>query len=497
MEYAFVVCLVVVSTAAACRPPLGRRPHGVHRCGRFDAACPERSRRACPGRSRRARPERSRRGPAVCVATRGRHRHGPRHDRRRAGPQHTRRDRAPASRFADRASDDFRRQGSFVFAAVVARRVHPPRDPRGFADQRKPITVTAGAHASHCHYAGGRRSDQESVCRAAVVGRRRRRSVIGGVGAGFPTCRRRHCVAKRSRDEGARGRQAPTWRRTCSTRRPTIASTTTAGSAWPTSHCRPSRWTSIPRRMRTPGASSIKASARRRTRSASKSCSTTSRTTIRSRPPTRRSRSRRSSATRRGTPRHKLVHIGLQGRRIADESLPPRNLVFLIDVSGSMMSPLKLPLVKQVALDAGRPSAPNAIAWRSSCMPARRASCCRRPAASDRTSILAAIDALEAGGSTNGGAGIQLAYQVAAEHFIQQRRQPRDPRHRRRLQRGRHQPGRSAAAHRAAADDRHLPHRARIRHGQREGFDAREACRSRQRPLRLHRFSCRKRRRCS
>ena len=44
--------------------------------------------------------------------------------------------------------------------------------------------------------------------------------------------------------------------------------------------------------------------------------------------------------------KHRLVHIGLQGKKIADESLPPSNLVFLLDVSGSMNSPDKLPLLK-------------------------------------------------------------------------------------------------------------------------------------------------------
>src|SRR5687767_15943002 len=47
-----------------------------------------------------------------------------------------------------------------------------------------------------------------------------------------------------------------------------------------------------------------------------------------------------------GTPKHKLVHIGLQGKKIPTEKLPPTNLVFLIDVSGSMDEPNKLPLLK-------------------------------------------------------------------------------------------------------------------------------------------------------
>lgn len=116
--------------------------------------------------------------------------------------------------------------------------------------------------------------------------------------------------------------------------------------------------------------------------------------------------------------RHKLVHIGLQGRRIADESMPPRNLVFLIDVSGSMMSPLKLPLVKKsLSMLAGHLTERDRVAI----VVYAGASGLVLPSTSgsDRTAILAAIDALEAGGSTNGGAGIQLAYQVASQHFIQ------------------------------------------------------------------------------
>jgi len=114
---------------------------------------------------------------------------------------------------------------------------------------------------------------------------------------------------------------------------------------------------------------------------------------------------------------HRLVHVGLQGRRVASENLPPANLVFLVDVSGSMNGPLRLPLVKSslralaeqltardrvaIAVYAGTsglvlPSTPG----------------------DRREEILAAIDRLEAGGSTNGGEGIQLAYRVAGENFI-------------------------------------------------------------------------------
>lgn len=116
-------------------------------------------------------------------------------------------------------------------------------------------------------------------------------------------------------------------------------------------------------------------------------------------------------------PGHRLVRIGLKGKEIPSEARPECNLVFLLDVSGSMDSPDKLPLVKEgmkllanqlrdhdrvaIAVYAGSeglvlPSTPG----------------------SQRQKILAAIEQLEAGGSTNGGAGINLAYRIAKENFV-------------------------------------------------------------------------------
>src|SRR5690606_29986527 len=115
--------------------------------------------------------------------------------------------------------------------------------------------------------------------------------------------------------------------------------------------------------------------------------------------------------------RHRLVHIGLQGREIPVENLPPANLVFLVDVSGSMYDANKLPLVKEslkmltqrlreqdkVALvvyagNAGLvlPSTPG----------------------SNKQKIMDAINELEAGGSTAGGEGLILAYKVARQNFL-------------------------------------------------------------------------------
>ncbi len=115
--------------------------------------------------------------------------------------------------------------------------------------------------------------------------------------------------------------------------------------------------------------------------------------------------------------KHKLVHIGLQGKQIATENLPNSNLVFLIDVSGSMNEPNKLPLVKsafKLLVNELRPQDKVSIV-----VYAGKAGLVLPATSGDRKDlILAAIDRLEAGGSTAGGAGIQLAYKVAKENFL-------------------------------------------------------------------------------
>jgi Ca-activated chloride channel homolog len=113
---------------------------------------------------------------------------------------------------------------------------------------------------------------------------------------------------------------------------------------------------------------------------------------------------------------HRLVRIGLQARRVPTRGLPPSNLVFLIDVSGSMDSPDKLPLVQQafraLVLEL-RPEDRVAIV-----VYAGAAGLVLPPTSgSDKAAILEAIDQLHAGGSTAGGAGIRLAYDVARQHF--------------------------------------------------------------------------------
>jgi Ca-activated chloride channel homolog len=115
---------------------------------------------------------------------------------------------------------------------------------------------------------------------------------------------------------------------------------------------------------------------------------------------------------------HRLVHIGLQGKRLDRAQMPPANLVFLIDVSGSMEEPNKLPLVKSsLRTLTEQLTARDRVAM---VVYAGNSGLVLDSTAGDRKGeITAAIDQLEAGGSTNGGAGIQLAYKVAAEHFIQ------------------------------------------------------------------------------
>ena len=114
---------------------------------------------------------------------------------------------------------------------------------------------------------------------------------------------------------------------------------------------------------------------------------------------------------------HKLVLIGLQGKKISTENLPASNLVFLIDVSGSMSSQNKLPLVKasmKMLVDQLREEDKVAIV-----VYAGAAGLVLPPTTGENKSeIKEAIDKLESGGSTAGGAGIKLAYKTAKEYFV-------------------------------------------------------------------------------
>ncbi|MFH0842152.1 MAG: von Willebrand factor type A domain-containing protein [Bacteroidota bacterium] len=115
--------------------------------------------------------------------------------------------------------------------------------------------------------------------------------------------------------------------------------------------------------------------------------------------------------------KHQLLLTGLRGKSIDKTSLPPSNLVFLIDVSGSMNSPNKLPLLKSafaLLINELRPQDHVAIV-----VYAGAAGLVLESTPGNRKElIMSAIDNLEAGGSTAGGAGLRLAYKEAEKNFI-------------------------------------------------------------------------------
>ena len=116
-------------------------------------------------------------------------------------------------------------------------------------------------------------------------------------------------------------------------------------------------------------------------------------------------------------PAHRLVRIGLKGREMPNEKRPASNLVFLLDVSGSMMPANRLPLVKQAMRLLVEKLGEND---RVAIVVYSGASGLALPSTTGdhKEQILSALENLEAGGSTNGAQGIDLAYQTAAEHFI-------------------------------------------------------------------------------
>lgn len=114
---------------------------------------------------------------------------------------------------------------------------------------------------------------------------------------------------------------------------------------------------------------------------------------------------------------HQLALIGLQGKDVSVENIPNGNFVFLIDVSGSMGTPNKLPLLKQaykVLVNNLRPNDRVAIVVYAGAAGLVLES----TPGSQKDKILAALDMLQSGGSTAGGAGIKLAYKIAKENFI-------------------------------------------------------------------------------
>lgn len=116
-------------------------------------------------------------------------------------------------------------------------------------------------------------------------------------------------------------------------------------------------------------------------------------------------------------PKHKLLKIGLQGKNIPTDELPASNFVFLIDVSGSMDTQNKLPLLKEsMKILVKQMRAKDRIAIvvyagaAGTVLPST--------SGSEKDKIIAALDNLSAGGSTAGGEGIELAYKTAQENFI-------------------------------------------------------------------------------
>jgi Ca-activated chloride channel homolog len=118
-------------------------------------------------------------------------------------------------------------------------------------------------------------------------------------------------------------------------------------------------------------------------------------------------------------PQHKLVHIGLQGKEIPIENLPASNMVFLVDVSGSMDEYNKLPLVQasmNMLTEQLRDKDKVAIVVYAG----NAGLVLPSTSGSNKIKIKEAINDLQAGGSTAGGEGIKLAYKIARENFLKE-----------------------------------------------------------------------------
>ena len=115
--------------------------------------------------------------------------------------------------------------------------------------------------------------------------------------------------------------------------------------------------------------------------------------------------------------KHQLMMVGIKGYEVARSQIPAANIVFLIDTSGSMSSPDKLPLLissfKEMTNKLRPQDRVSIVVYAGSAglvLPAT--------SGADKETILQALDKLQAGGSTNGGQGIELAYRIAKENFI-------------------------------------------------------------------------------
>lgn len=114
---------------------------------------------------------------------------------------------------------------------------------------------------------------------------------------------------------------------------------------------------------------------------------------------------------------HRLILIGIKGKEMVTDQIPASNLVFLIDVSGSMEDENKLPLLKQsfrILVDQLRPIDRVAMVVYAGAAGVVLES----TTGNNKAEILAALNQLEAGGSTAGGAGINLAYKIAKQNYI-------------------------------------------------------------------------------
>jgi Ca-activated chloride channel family protein len=116
---------------------------------------------------------------------------------------------------------------------------------------------------------------------------------------------------------------------------------------------------------------------------------------------------------------HQLLRVGLQGRKIDEDDRKPSNLVFLLDVSGSMNSTDKLPLLKtgfeKMVRALGEKDRVAIVVYAGSSGVVLDST-----SALDKETIIGAMNRLKAGGSTAGGAGIELAYRLATDHFIKE-----------------------------------------------------------------------------
>lgn len=114
---------------------------------------------------------------------------------------------------------------------------------------------------------------------------------------------------------------------------------------------------------------------------------------------------------------HKLVHIGLQGKKMDSQKTVPSNLVFLMDVSGSMEAPNKLPLLKKsfkmLLNKLSNKDRISIVVYAGAAGVVLPSTSCNK-----KDKIIEAVNQLSAGGSTAGGEGIKLAYRIAEKNFI-------------------------------------------------------------------------------